>query len=180
MTVTSTPRTHRKTIGPPLPSPANNDNDDNDYSSAMLDIIQTSSPTQHIKAPPASSTFLALLPPDSIISDFTSFAAVANSPSTESSSLSPGKRPRDEMFASLSANSLRASQSLLARNSDIERFLANQLAENLAKGYMSRATILKVLDEPEMPVENYLNMDDSMSIDRDIIFGTTSLITIIT
>jgi len=110
----------------------------------------------------ASSMIFPLLATHSITFRSTHLGAAANSPSSESWSLTPRKRCHQEMLALSSSNSYWASQSEFAGNSDVECFLAKQLKNNLIKGCILRTTVLKVLKDLE--IDEYLNPEDSMSM----------------
>jgi hypothetical protein len=63
-------------------------------------------------------------------------------------------------------------------HSDVESFLAKQRKDNLAKGCLSRAAVLNVLEELEM--QNYLNIEDDSMSTETIMICTASLIATIT
>jgi hypothetical protein len=133
---------------PPIASVVEHNNE------SMTEIIVKTS--QKVRAEtPTASNFPLLPPSDSI----TPKARSADTPSSDSSALTPCKRSYDEMFASTSIGSLRTAPTEFVGNSEVAGFLAKQLKDNLVKGCLSRRAVLKVLEDLEM--DEFFNLEES-------------------
>ena len=134
---------------------------------SMTDIIVKTS--QKVRADTSTASNLPLLPPSESI---TPQAWPADTPSSDSSAVTPRKRSYDEMFASASIGSLRTAPTEFGGNSEVAGFLAKQLKDNLVKGCLSRRAVLKVLEDLEM--DDFFNPQDSGAASDSMIQGKIS------